>query len=81
MPESLPPPVAEDDRAGEPGWYPDHHTPGVLRWWDGDAWSDIDVTPAGEDGYPTWHPEFLRERVRAWLEELAVRMAAWLWRG
>lgn len=22
-----------------PGWYPDHHDPRLLRWWDGNAWS------------------------------------------
>jgi Protein of unknown function (DUF2510) len=81
MPESLTPPLGQDDEAAEAGWYPDPQALGVLRWWDGDAWSDIDVKPTGEAGYPTWHPEFLRERVRAALEELAVRMTARFWRG
>ena len=81
MPEPLPPPPGMGEQEAEPDWYPDPHALGVLRWWDGDAWSDTDVKPAGEDGYPRWHPEFLRERVESGLEELAVRIAARIWRG
>ncbi len=33
-----------------PGWYPDPHVPGQLRWWDGGAWTaDVVVrTPPGD---------------------------------
>jgi hypothetical protein len=33
--------------APPPGWYPDPDAaPGLVRWWNGDAWSDL-ATPAG----------------------------------
>ena len=34
-----------------------------MRWWDGAGWSDADVRPAGEDGYPAWHSESIRYRI------------------
>jgi len=80
MPES-PPPFAEGDQRAESGWYPDPQASKVLRWWDGDAWSEDAVKPAGEDGYPWWHPEFLRERARLALEECVVCIATRAWRG
>jgi Protein of unknown function (DUF2510) len=61
MPESLPPPVSEDD-AAEPGWYPDPHSPDLLRWWDGEQWSESDFKLRGDDGIPWWHPAELRDR-------------------
>jgi hypothetical protein len=51
MPESPPPPSA-DDVNPEPDWYPDPRVKGVLRWWDGEGWSEDDVRPIGEAGYP-----------------------------
>jgi len=36
-----------DRPAPPPGWYPDPDgTPGLVRWWNGTAWSDV-ATPAG----------------------------------
>ena len=61
MPES-PPPLPEDDQAAEPGWYPDPHSPDLLRWWDGEAWSETDFKLPGFDGTPWWHPSSLRRR-------------------
>jgi hypothetical protein len=80
MPDAIPPPITEDEVA-EAGWYSDPYSPELLRWWDGDSWSDDAVKPVGEDGYPVWHPEFLRERIRLALECCAVWITARLWRG
>ena len=80
MPDAMPSPAGADGASG-PGWYSDPQAPGVLRWWDGGAWSEDAVKPVGESGYPWWHPEFLRERVRLALEESAVWIASRLWRG
>jgi len=61
MPE-LPPPPLVDDRPAEPGWYPDPHSPDILRWWDGEEWSETDFTLPGAAGYPWWHQDAWRER-------------------
>jgi hypothetical protein len=62
MPEPLsPPPTDLVGNAAEAGWYSDPEVPGVMRWWDGEAWAD-DVRPAGEEGYPWWSSDALRER-------------------
>ena len=63
MPESLPPPVAEDDQASAPGWYPDPHSPDLLRWWDGEEWSETDFRLRGDHGIPWWHPGALKDRI------------------
>lgn len=80
MTESFPPPAVEDD-GPEPGWYPDPQAKGILRWWDRDGWSEDDVRPVGETGYPAWHPEAVRERIRAAVDELIVRVSARFWQG
>jgi hypothetical protein len=80
MTDAMPPPL-DGDRIAELGWYADPLSSGVMRWWDGEAWSDDAVKPVGEDGYPMWHPEFLRERARLALEECVVWVSSRLWRG
>ena len=61
MPE-LPPPPDVDGRTAEPGWHPDPDAPGILRWWDGRAWSKTDVTLSGAARFPWWHQDAWRER-------------------
>ncbi|RZS63370.1 uncharacterized protein DUF2510 [Agromyces ramosus] len=61
MPE-LPPPPAADHRTAEAGWYPDPQAPDILRWWDGEEWSETDFTLPGAAGYPWWHQDAWRER-------------------
>ena len=61
MPDALPPPLT-DDGVTEPGWYPDPNSPDLLRWWDGEEWSETDVKLPGDDGYPWWHGSSLVER-------------------
>ena len=61
MPE-LPPPPAVDDGAADAGWYPDPQSPDILRWWDGEEWSETDFTLPGAAGYPWWHQDAWRER-------------------
>jgi hypothetical protein len=72
------PPSAEGTTAA-PGWYPDPETPGVLRWWDGDEWSATDIKPDGVDGYPAWHPMYVRQAFRSALETLFIKVAARTW--
>jgi hypothetical protein len=61
MPDALPPPVTDEDVV-EPGWYTDPESPDLLRWWDGEEWSDTDFKVPGDDGYPWWYGDSLRER-------------------
>ena len=63
-----------------PDWYPDPETPGILRWWDGESWSSTDIRPAGEDGYPWWHPDSHRQRIRSALEAIFIKVSARIWR-
>lgn len=54
--------------APQPGWYPDPHAPGSLRWWDGRAWTSS-VVP-GSSGRAESQPEkssARRGRQRAWM--------------
>jgi hypothetical protein len=76
MPDALPPPTT-DDGVAEPGWYTDPHSPDLLRWWDGEAWSETDFKLPGDDGYPWWHRSSLIERFGPFLMGIAIR--AW-WR-
>ncbi|MFB6610662.1 DUF2510 domain-containing protein [Agromyces sp. NPDC056379] len=72
------PPPAEDTTAA-PGWYQDPEAADMLRWWDGSSWSETDTRVDGDDGYPSWHPEFYRQRIRSALEAVLVKVAARTW--
>lgn len=62
MPERLPPPT-DDGVVADAGWYADSEAPGLMRWWDGSAWSESDIRMAGEESsHPGWHPASLLER-------------------
>ncbi|RXZ71739.1 DUF2510 domain-containing protein [Agromyces albus] len=61
MPDALPRPVT-DDEVAEPGWYTDPESPDLLRWWDGEEWSETDFKVPGDDGYPWWDGKSLRKR-------------------
>ncbi|MDN4171600.1 DUF2510 domain-containing protein [Nocardioides sp. SOB77] len=37
------------------GWYPDHHTPGLRRYWDGTAWTEHTAPVPAPPAYPA-HP-------------------------
>jgi hypothetical protein len=70
-----PPPPITGDLVAEPGWYTDPHSPDLLRWWDGEAWSDTDIRLPGDEGYPWWHRSSLVQRFAPFL--LAIAMRAW----
>lgn len=71
-------PPSTEGRA-EADWYPGPATPGVLRWWDGASWSETDTKLAGEEGYPRWHPDHYRQRIRSALETIFIKVAARTW--
>lgn len=37
------------DDSDFPGYYPDPDHPGLVRWWDGDEWTDIRATRIDSD--------------------------------
>lgn len=56
--------MSDEDVPGEPGWFLDPWTPGQLRYFDGQHWTDAVGTPPASTAqrYPLGHQVF---RVRA----------------